>query len=62
MLGKKPEKDTKVNIESYLTHQVYGKYYVKYKKAGDEAAMAMFAPLYRQHASVIWAFLHLQLT
>lgn len=52
ILGKKPEKDTKVNIESYLTHQVYGKYYVKYKKAGDEAAMAMFAPLYRQHASV----------
>lgn len=51
LTGKKPDADTKVTIESYLTHQVYGKYYTKYKSKGDAAAMAMFAPLYRQHAS-----------
>ena len=46
-----PEYNTKVVVDSYLSSDIYGKYYTKYKKAGDKAKAAIFAPLYRQHAS-----------
>lgn len=46
-----PEYNTKVVVDSYLSSDIYGKYYTKYKKAGDTKSAAIFAGLYRQHAS-----------
>lgn len=45
------EYDTKVTVDSYLSSKVFGKYYTKYAAKGDNEAAAIFAPLYRQHAS-----------
>lgn len=50
LLVTKPQYDTEVTVDSYLTDNVYGKYYVKAKKEGNQKAMALFADLYRQHA------------
>ncbi|OLR53526.1 hypothetical protein BHK98_00035 [Hornefia porci] len=50
LLVSKPEYDTEVTVDSYLTHEVYGKYFVKARKDGDKDAMSLFAGLYRQHA------------
>lgn len=47
----KPVYNTKVVVDSYLSSDVYGKYYTKYMNAGDKDKAAIFAPLYRQHAS-----------
>lgn len=48
---KKPEYDTTVTISSVLTHEIYGKYFVKARAKGDEKAMELFKELYRQPVS-----------
>lgn len=49
LLVTKPEYDSKITIDSLLTHSVYGKYYEKFK---DNAAYAGFAKFYKQPVSV----------
>lgn len=49
LLVTKPEYDSKITIDSLLTHLVYGKYYEKFK---DNAAYAGFAKFYKQPVSV----------
>ncbi len=49
LLVTKPEYDSKIKIDSLLTHSVYGKYYEKFK---DNAAYAGFAKFYKQPVSV----------
>ncbi len=49
LLVTKPEYDSKIKIDSLLTHSVYGKYYEKFK--GDPA-YADFAKFYKQPVSV----------
>lgn len=51
-IEKKPEFDTKVTVSSFLTHEVYGKYYVKAKKDNNDDAKNLFKDLYRQPVSV----------
>lgn len=51
-IEKKPEYDKNVKISSFLTHEVYGKYYVKAKKDNDADTMNLFKDLYRQPVSV----------
>ena len=47
-----PEKGVQVTIDSYLNHEVYAEYYLKYKKAGNNEAAEFFKTFYRQHAEV----------
>ncbi len=49
LLVTKPEYDSKIKIDSLLTHSVYGKYYEKFK---DDPAYADFAKFYKQPVSV----------
>ena len=49
LLVTKPEYDSKIKIDSLLTHSVYGKYYEKFK---DNAAYAGFSKFYKQPVSV----------
>lgn len=49
LLVTKPEYDSKITIDSLMTHSVYGKYYEKFK---DNAAYAGFAKFYKQPVSV----------
>lgn len=48
---EKPEYDSNVTISSVLTHEVYGKYFVKAREKGDAKAMDLFKDLYRQPVS-----------
>ena len=50
LLNKVPEHDTNVTVDSYLSHEIYAKYYEMYKARGDRDSMEIFAPLYRRHA------------
>jgi hypothetical protein len=47
-----PEEGAQVTIDSYLNHEVYAEYYLKYKEAGNNEAAELFKPFYRQHAEV----------
>lgn len=48
LADEKPEYDSNVTISSVLTHEVYGKYFVKARAKGDTKAMELFKDLYRQ--------------
>ena len=47
-----PARTTKVTIDSYLSHGIYGEYYAKYMAEGKTEQAEMFRQFYRQHASV----------
>ena len=54
ILSETPEKDTFVKINSVLTDEILGKYYVKFQddKDYDKEALAKFRQLYKQPVSV----------